>query len=191
MKKIKLLLLLPILVFFNSCGYNSMVEKQEAVERSWSDVETQYQRRMNLIDNLVQTVKGYANFEQETLTKVIEARSKATSVTLKVDQLSEENVQKYQEAQSQLNGTLSRLMAVAENYPDLKANEGFRDLRTELVGSENRVSTAIKYFNEAVGDYNTYIRKFPNNLTASMFGFEKKGYFKAEEGAAKVPQVKF
>jgi LemA protein len=191
MKKIKLLLLLPILVLFNSCGYNSMVEKQEAVERSWSDVETQYQRRMNLIDNLVQTVKGYANFEQETLTKVIEARSKATSVTLKVDQLSEENVQKYQEAQSQLNGTLSRLMAVAENYPDLKANEGFRDLRTELVGSENRVSTAIKYFNEAVGDYNTYIRKFPNNLTASMFGFEKKGYFKAEEGASKAPKVKF
>jgi LemA protein len=191
MKKIKVLLVLPILVFLNSCGYNSMVEKQEAVERSWSDVETQYQRRMNLIDNLVQTVKGYANFEQETLTKVIEARSKATSVTLKVDQLSEENVKKYQEAQSQLNGTLSRLMAVAENYPDLKANEGFRDLRTELVGSENRVSTAIKYFNEAVGDYNTYIRKFPNNLTASMFGFEKKGYFKAEEGAAKVPTVKF
>lgn len=168
-----------------------MVEKQEGVEASWAQVDVQYQRRNDLIGNLVETVKGYVKYEQETLVKVVEARAKATQVNVQADQLTEENIQKYQEAQGQLGLALSKLLSITENYPDLKANESFADLRAEIAGTENRIAQARRKFNESVQDYNTYIRKFPNNMTAGMFGFEKKGYFKADAGSEKAPVVKF
>ncbi|MBC7451064.1 MAG: LemA family protein [Cytophagales bacterium] len=176
---------------FSSCGYNSMVEKQEGVEASWAQVDVQYQRRNDLIGNLVETVKGYVKYEQETLVKVVEARAKATQVNVQADQLTEENIKKYQDAQGQLGLALSKLLSITENYPDLKGNQAFADLRVELAGTENRIAQARRKFNEAVEDYNVYIRKFPNNLTAGMFGFEKKGYFKSDAGSEKAPQVKF
>lgn len=168
-----------------------MVQKQEGVDAAWSQVDVQYQRRNDLIGNLVETVKGYVKYEQETLVKVVEARAKATQVTIQADQLTEENIKKYQDAQGQLGLALSKLMSITENYPDLKGNEAFADLRVELAGTENRIAQSRRKFNEAVQDYNTYIRSFPNNLTAGMFGFEKKGYFKAEAGSEKAPTVKF
>jgi len=180
-----------ISLLFSSCGYNSMVEKQEGVEAAWAQVDVQYQRRSDLIGNLVETVKGYANFEQETLTKVVEARASATQVVVKADQLTEENIEKYQAAQGQLTSALSKLMSITENYPNLKADQGFSDLRAELSGTENRIAVARRNFNEAVQSYNTYIRSFPNNMTAGMFGFEKKGYFKSDAGSEKAPTVKF
>lgn len=173
------------------CGYNSMVGKEEAIDGKWAQVENQYQRRMDLIPNLVETVKGAADFEKGTLESVIEARSKATSIQLKSDELTQENLDKFQAAQSQLSGALSRLMMVAEQYPQLQATQAFRDLSVQLEGTENRIAVERMNFNEAVQDYNAYIRKFPNNLTASMFGFEKKAYFKADEGAKEVPKVSF
>jgi LemA protein len=188
---VKLILGLTVILSLSSCGYNTMVQKQEAVEGKWSDVETQYQRRNDLIPNLVNTVKGYADFEQQTLTQVIEARSKATSMNINADNLTEENLQQFQQAQNQLSGALSRLMVVVERYPDLKANENFRDLQAQLEGTENRIALARKNFNEAVQDYNAYIRKFPNNMIAGMFDFEKKAYFKSTEGAETAPQVSF
>jgi LemA protein len=188
---VKLILGLTVILSLSSCGYNTMVQKQEAVEGKWSDVETQYQRRNDLIPNLVNTVKGYADFEQQTLTQVIEARSKATSMNINADNLTEENLQQFQQAQNQLSGALSRLMVVVERYPDLKANENFRDLQAQLEGTENRIALARKNFNEAVQDYNAYIRKFPNNMIAGIFDFEKKAYFKSTEGAETAPQVSF
>lgn len=173
------------------CGYNSMVGKEEAIDGKWAQVENQYQRRMDLIPNLVETVKGAADFEKGTLESVIEARSKATSIQLKSDELTQENLDKFQAAQSQLSGALSRLMMVAEQYPQLQATQAFRDLSVQLEGTENRIAVERMNFNEAVQDYNAYIRKFPNNLTASMFGFEKKAYFKADQGAKEVPKVSF
>ena len=174
-----------------SCGYNSMVGKEETITGKWAQVENQYQRRADLIPNLVNTVKGYADFEKGTLTQVIEARAKATQVRIDPGDLSPENIQKFQAAQDQLGSSLGRLLAVAEAYPNLKANEGFQDLRVQLEGTENRIAVARQDFNASVQDYNTYVRSFPNNLFAGMFGFKQKGYFQAQPGSEKVPEVKF
>lgn len=175
----------------SSCGYNSMVEKDEGVTKAWANVETQYQRRSDLIPSLVNTVKGYANFEQETLTKVVEARSKATSVQFNADELTPENIAKFQEAQSQLSGALSRLLVSVERYPDLKASTQFSQLQAQLEGTENRIAVARNNFNDSVRDYNTYIRKFPKNIVAGMFDFDKKGYFESDKGTEKAPEVNF
>ncbi len=192
MKLFKLLILSALCALsLSSCGYNTMVEKQEAVEAQWSQVENVYQRRADLIPNLVATVKGYATHESETLTAVVDARSKATSVTIDASSLTEENMAKFQQAQGELSSALSRLMAVKEAYPDLKANENFRDLSAQLEGTENRISTERKKFNDTARDYNTYIRKFPNNIVSSIFGFDAKPYFKADEGSDKAPKVEF
>ncbi|MBE6310711.1 MAG: LemA family protein [Bacteroidales bacterium] len=175
----------------SSCNYNTLVEKQEAVESAWSQVENVYQRRADLIPNLVNTVKGYAAHEQETLEGVIEARSKATQITVSADDLTEENIKRFQAAQGELQQALGKLLAITENYPDLKANENFRDLQAQLEGTENRITVERQKFNETVKDYNTSIRKFPTNIYAGWFGFEKKGYFEAQAGAEKAPEVKF
>lgn len=174
-----------------SCNYNSLVEKEQKVNQSWAQVENQYQRRADLIPNLVNTVKGYSTHEQVTLTKVTEARAKATSITLDADDLTEENLAKYQEAQNELSGALKSLLAVTEAYPDLKANENFMNLQTQLEGTENRIATERMRYTEAVQDYNTSIKKFPTNIYAGWFGFEEKPQFKAEAGAQKAPEVKF
>lgn len=174
-----------------SCNYNSLVEKEQKVNQSWAQVENQYQRRADLIPNLVNTVKGYSTHEQETLTKVTEARAKATSITLDADDLTEENLAKYQEAQNELSGALKSLLAVTEAYPDLRANENFMNLQTQLEGTENRIATERMRYTEAVQDYNTSIKKFPTNIYAGWFGFEEKPQFKAEAGAQKAPEVKF
>lgn len=174
-----------------SCDYNSLVEKQESVESAWSQVENVYQRRADLIPNLVNTVKGYAAHEKETLEGVIEARSKATQITVSADDLSEENIKKFQAAQGELQQALGKLLAITENYPDLKANENFRDLQAQLEGTENRITVERQKFNETVKVYNTSIRKFPTTIYAGWFGFEKKGYFEAQVGAEKAPEVQF
>lgn len=192
MKKLVRLSLLGLFaMLLNSCGYNSMVSKDEAVSSQWANVETAYQRRADLIPNLVNTVKGYANFEQETLTQVVEARAKATSMHVDASKLDEASIQQFQANQQQLSGALSRLLVVVEKYPDLKANQNFLELQSQLEGTENRISVERRRFNEMVQDYNSYIRKFPNNLIASMFNFEKKGYFQAEAGAEIAPKVEF
>jgi LemA protein len=192
MKKLKLFLLTAVsIVFLSSCGYNTMVEKDEAVKGKWAQVQNQYQRRMDLIPNLVETVKGMANFEKSTLEAVIQARAEATKVTIDANDLSPEKVAQFQKAQEGLTGALSKFMTIVEQYPDLKATQGFKDLMTDLEGTENRIAVARMEFNEAVQDYNTYIRKFPNNMTAGMFGFAAKGYFEAEAGADKAPKIKF
>ncbi len=178
-------------VSLSSCGYNTMVEKQEAVDAQWAQVENVYQRRSDLIPNLVATVKGYASHESETLTAVVEARTKATSVNVDASSLSQEQLENFQKAQGELSSALGRLLAIQEAYPDLKANENFRDLSAQLEGTENRISTERKKFNDTARDYNTFIKKFPNNLTASIFSFESKPYFKADEGAEKAPKVEF
>ncbi len=187
--------LIPLLfiasVSLSSCGYNSMVSKQEAVTAQWSQVENVYQRRADLIPNLVETVKGYANFEKGTLTEVIEARAKATSVTVDASKLDPESIKKFQEAQAGLSSSLSRLLVVAEQYPDLKANQNFLELQAQLEGTENRITVERMKFNTTVQDYNTYIRKFPQNMVAGMFDFEQKGYFEAKEGSENAPAVKF
>ena len=175
----------------SSCGYNSMVEKEEAVNTAWSNVENQYQRRADLIPNLVNTVKGYTTHEQETLESVVNARSKATQITLNAENMTPEKLKEYQAIQGEVGSALSRLLAVSENYPELKANQNFQELQAQLEGTENRISVERRNFNQATQDYNTYIRKFPNNLFANMFGFEKKPYFEAEAGNEKAPEVKF
>ncbi len=181
-----------VLLFFMGCNtYNNLVKQEELVSEKWSQVENVYQRRADLIPNLVETVKGYANFEKETLTQVIEARAKATAVNINPNNLTSESLQQFQQAQEGLSSALSRLMVVVEKYPELKANANFMDLQAQLEGSENRIATERRTFNEAVRTYNTYLRRFPSNLFAGIFGFEKKGYFEAQEGAEKPPQVKF
>ena len=175
----------------SSCGYNTMVEKEEAVNTAWSNVENQYQRRADLIPNLVNTVKGYAAHESETLASVVEARAKATQITVSADQLTPEALARYQQAQGEIGSALGRLMRITENYPDLKANQNFQELQAQLEGTENRISVERRNFNQATQDYNTYIRKFPQNLIAGMFGFEKKPYFEAEEGNNVAPAVEF
>jgi len=187
----KLLVALVALVSLNSCGYNTMTEKEEAVNKAWSNVENQYQRRSDLIPNLVNTVKGYAQHEQSTLTAVLEARSKATQITVNADDLTPEKLKEYQAAQGQVTSALGKLLAISEAYPDLKANENFKELQAQLEGTENRISVERRNFNEVVGDYNTYIRKFPQNIMASIFGFEKRAYFEAEAGSEKAPKVEF
>lgn len=171
--------------------YNGMVEQEESVNTAWSQVENVYQRRADLIPNLVNTVKGYAAHESETLQGVIEARSKATQVSVNAEDLTEANIKKFQAAQGELQQALGRLLMLTENYPDLKANENFRDLQAQLEGTENRITVERQKFNETAKVYNTNIRKFPNNIFAGMFGFEKKGYFEAQQGAEKAPEVKF
>jgi LemA protein len=185
-------LVLGVLVVFSACGsYNTAVGKDEAVKKSWSQVENQYQRRSDLIPNLVSTVKGYANFEAKTLQAVIEARSKATQTTVDVNNLSPENIQQFEQAQGALSGALSRLLVTVERYPDLKANQNFLDLQKQLEGTENRISVERKNFNESVNDYNSYIRRFPTNLFVGIFGFAPKGYFQATEGSERAPSVQF
>lgn len=174
-----------------SCNYNSLVEKQQQVESSWAEVENQYQRRADLIPNLVATVKGYAAHESKTLEQVTEARAKATSVTIDASNLNEESLAKFQQAQGELSSALSRLLAVTENYPELKANENFRDLQAQLEGTENRVTTARTRYTQIVADYNASIKKFPTVIYAGWFGFDAKPQFKAEAGAEKAPDVNF
>lgn len=175
----------------NSCGYNTMVTMEEQVAAAWSQVENQYQRRADLIPNLVNTVKGYADFEQETLTQVIEARAKATSINVDASELDPQQVQRFQEAQEQLSGALSRLLVTVERYPELKANQNFLELQAQLEGTENRIATERMRYNEIVQEYNAYIRSFPQNLIAGWFDFERKGYFEAESGAEQAPTVTF
>lgn len=172
-------------------SYNKMVTKEEQVTGAWSQVENVYQRRADLIPNLVNTVKGYADFEQETLQGVIEARSKATGINVNTDDLSPEKIQQFQQAQQGLSSALSRLMVVVERYPDLKANQNFIKLQDQLEGTENRIAVERRRFNEVTQDYNTYIRKFPQTMLAGMYGFEKKGYFEADQGAEDAPEVSF
>ncbi|WP_370450910.1 LemA family protein [Olivibacter sp. XZL3] len=175
----------------SSCGYNSMVKLDENVQSKWAEVENAYQRRADLIPNLVNTVKGAANFEQQTLTNVVEARAKATSINIDPSNLTPEAIKQFEDAQGALTGSLSRLMAVAENYPELKATENFQGLQAQLEGTENRIAVARRGFNEATQQYNSTIRSFPNNLMAGIFGFKAKGYFTAQAGADKAPEVKF
>jgi LemA protein len=171
--------------------YNGMVTMGESVTSQWGNVETQYQRRLDLIPNFVNTVKGAANFEQQTLTQVIEARAKATSVTIDPKNLNEQTMAQFQQAQGQVSSALARLMVVVEKYPELKATQNFRDLQVTLEGTENRISVERRKFNEIALSYNTYIKKFPQNFIAGMFSFQAKPYFKSAEGADKAPEVKF
>jgi LemA protein len=181
--------LLPLSL--SSCNYNSLVEKQQTVEQNWAEVENQYQRRADLIPNLVNTVKGYTAHESETLQKVVEARAKATSINIDAENLNEETLAKFQKSQNELSGALKSLLAVTEAYPDLKANENFKELQTQLEGTENRITTARGRYTQAVMEYNTAIKKFPTNIYAGWFGFESKPQFKAEAGAEKAPEVQF
>jgi len=192
MKKVRnLIVLLFAAATLSSCGYNNMVDKSEAVTGQWAQVENVYQRRADLIPNLVATVKGYAEFEKETLQGVIEARAKATSINIEADDLNPETIAKFQKAQGQLSGALSRLMVTVERYPDLKANQNFLQLQAQLEGTENRITVERQKFNTVTQDYNSYIKKFPRVLYASWFDFEKKGYFEAESGASEAPKVEF
>ena len=182
---------LIILYRLSVTPYNNMVRMEEQITSQWAQVENVYQRRADLIPNLVNTVKGYATFERETITKVIEARARATQVTINPEGLTPEALQKFQQAQGDLGSALSRLMVVVERYPELKANQNFLELQAQLEGSENRIAVERNKFNETVQRYNAYIRSIPNNIIASIFGFAKKPYFEAETGAEKVPEVKF
>ena len=187
-----ILLGLGAVLIFSMCGaYNGAVGKEENVKKAWSQVENQYQRRSDLIPNLVNTVKGYANFEQQTLTAVIQARASATQVRVDPDNLTPEKIQEYEQRQQGVSGALGRLLVVAEAYPNLKANENFLDLQKQLEGTENRISVERRNFNEAVNGYNASIRRFPTNLLVGMFGFTPKGYFQGVQGSDRAPEVKF
>ena len=190
-KRLKKYLIFLLVPFITSCGYNTMVTLDEGISSQWAQVENAYQRRADLIPNLVNTVKGYADFEKETLTQVIEARSKATSVNIDPGNITPEAISQFQNAQSGLSSALSRLMVVVERYPELKANQNFLELQAQLEGTENRISVERRKFNETTRQYNTYIRKFPKNIVAGIFGFDKKTYFEAEEEAKEVPKVEF
>ena len=182
--------ILGCLLWFKG-AYNNMVTAEEGVSAAWSQVENVYQRRADLVPNLVATVKGYAAHESSTLEGVVEARSKATQVTVSADDLSPEALAKFNAAQGDLTNALGRLLMLTENYPDLKASQNFSELQAQLEGTENRITTERMKFNETAKAYNTLIRKFPDNIVASMFGFEKKGYFEAAAGAEKAPVVEF
>lgn len=186
-----LLFLLLVLFGVGGCSYNKLVDKEEKVRSQWAQVENAYQRRANLIPNLVNTVKGAANFEKETLTAVMNARASATQTKLTADNLTEANLKAFQQAQAGVSSALSRLLVSVEAYPDLKANQNFRDLMNELAGSENRISVERKRFNDLVQDYNRQVRSFPANMMAGIFGFEQKAYFEAKEGTELPPEVKF
>lgn len=193
MKKstIIIIVVVALLAIWGVRGYNGLVTMDENVSGQWSNVETQYQRRADLIPNLVNTVKGYASHEKETLEGVVEARSKATQMTVDANDLTPEKLAEYQKAQGAVTSALGKLLAITENYPDLKANQNFLELQAQLEGTENRITEARKRYNEAVQDYNVLIRKFPNNLFAGMFGFSKKEKFEASSGASEAPKVEF
>ena len=180
-----------IVVIWCITGYNSLVGMDENVSNQWANVETQYQRRSDLIPNLVNTVKGYATHEQETLEGVVEARSKATQIKVDPQNLTPEKLAEYQQAQGQLATALGKLLAITENYPDLKANQNFQELQAQLEGTENRITVARKNFNDAAREFNTSIRRFPKNILAGLFGFDKRTYFEAQEGAETAPSVEF
>lgn len=185
------IIVIALAAFWIKGQYNSMVDQDENVKTAWSQVENQYQRRADLVPNLVNTVKGYATHERETLEAVIEARAKASQTTINAGNLDQASLQKFQEAQGQLSSALSRLMVVMEKYPDLKANESFNTLQAQLEGTENRISVERKRFNETAQEYNKYIRNFPANIVAGVFGFAQRPYFAAEAGAEKAPVVDF
>lgn len=193
MKKtwIIIIAVIAVITIYGVSSYNSMVSQEEAVGTAWSNVENQYQRRADLIPNLVNTVKGYAAHEKETFDAVVSARAKATQTTVSIDDLTPEKMEAYQRAQGEVGSALSRLLAVTENYPELKANENFQTLQAQLEGTENRISVERRNFNDVARAYNTSIRRFPKNIFAGMFGFEKRPYFEAQEGAEKAPEVKF
>lgn len=181
-----------ILLFAGGCNsYNGLVSQEENVNNAWAQVENQYQRRADLIPNLVNTVKGYAAHESQTLQAVIDARAKATSITIDPTNLDEATLEQYQQAQGELSSALNRLMAVSEAYPDLKANQNFRDLQVQLEGTENRIATERGRYTEAVKEYNLKVRRFPGSIFAGLFGFDTKPQFKAEAGANQAPDVQF
>ena len=186
-----ILVVIAVAVLWGVGRYNNLVQLEEAVKTAWSQVENNYQRRSDLIPNLVSTVKGYAGHEENTLTAVIEARSKASQINISGDDLSEEAIANFQKNQNELGAAIGRLLAVSEAYPELKANENFLDLQAQLEGTENRISESRRSYNETARSYNTKIRVFPENIVASLFKFEPKGYFKAEEGATSAPVVQF
>jgi LemA protein len=193
-KNLGLFLIIGLILLLGGCGcsgYNTMVTQDQDVKGKWGNVQSQYQRRSDLIPNLVNTVQGAANFEKSTLEAVISARAKATQTTIDAGDLTPENIAKYQAAQSQLSGALSRLLVTVEQYPDLKANQNFRDLQAQLEGTENRIKVARNDFNTAVQTFNTTVKSFPNMIFAGMFGFKEKGYFAADAGAEKAPSVNF
>lgn len=193
MKKsvIIIIVLAVILIGWGVTSYNGLVTMDENVSGKWSNVETQYQRRADLIPNLVNTVKGYASHEKETLEGVVAARSQATQIKVDPSNLTPEKLAEYQKAQGAVTSALGKLLAITENYPDLKANQNFLELQAQLEGTENRINVARKNFNDAAQSYNTAIRRFPKNIFAGMFGFEKRAYFEAEEGTDKAPKVEF
>ncbi|MGB0888332.1 MAG: LemA family protein [Vicingaceae bacterium] len=192
MKKIKTLLLVVVAAtMLSSCGYNSMVELEENAITQWANVESSYQRRADLIPNLVNTVKGYAEHEKETLTEVMEARAKATSINIDASKLTPETIKQYQAAQTGISGALGKLMMVSERYPDLKANQNFLELQAQLEGTENRINVERNKYNQAVGEFNKTIKKFPNNVFNAMYGFEAKVRFEAQEGSENAPTVEF
>lgn len=196
MKKSWIILIVVILIallIFSSFkrNYNRMIALSENVTKQWANVESVYQRRLDLIPNLVSTVKGYADFEKETLTQVIEARSRATSATIDPNNITAENLQNFQQMQGALSSALSRLLVVVERYPELKANQNFLDLQAQLEGTENRISVERRKFNNTAQSYNTFIKRFPQTIYANIFNFEEKAYFEAEEAAAEAPKVEF
>ncbi|HEX8677088.1 MAG TPA: LemA family protein [Segetibacter sp.] len=193
-KNLTLIVILAAVLILGGCGcgsYNSLVQQDESVKNSWNKVQSDYQRRADLIPNLVNTVKGEANFEQTTLTNVINARASATQIRVDPDDLTPERVQQFQAAQGQLSQSLGRLLAVAEAYPNLRANDAFRGLQAQLEGTENRIKTARNDFNDAVQNYNTQVRRFPTNIFAGMMGFKQRQGFAAEAGSQRAPEVKF
>jgi LemA protein len=189
-----IVIIIAVVVILGGCGvskYNKIVNLDESVKTSWGTVQSQYQRRSDLIPNLVATVKGAANFEKETLTQVIEARAKATSIQVRAEDLTPEKVQQFQAAQGQLSAALGRLLAVSESYPTLQANQNFKDLQAQIEGTENRIAVARKDFNDQARVYNSAIRTFPNNIVAGFGGFQQRPYFEAQPGAENAPKVQF
>jgi LemA protein len=191
MRKYAIWIVLGVLVLFGIGSYNGLVGSRESVNKAWANVEAQYQRRSDLIPNLVSTVKGAAEFEKSTLEAVIEARSKATSVRIDPNNLTPEKLQEFQQAQAQVGGALSRLLAVAESYPQLQAIGNFKELQSQLEGTENRINEARRVYNEAAQEYNASRAQFPRIIIASLFGFKERPYFDADKGAEKAPSVKF
>jgi LemA protein len=193
-KNLGLIIILGALLVFGGCactGYNGLVQQDENVRKTWNNVQSEYQRRNDLIPNLVNTVKGAANFEQQTLVQLMEARAKATSVNIDPANITPEKLAEFQQAQSQISSGIGRLLAVVENYPDLKANANFQALQAQLEGTENRIKVARNDFNGAVQEYNVKVRSFPMNMLAGMFGFKFKPGFQADPGSERAPEVKF
>lgn len=188
---IAIIAVVALLIIWCSTKYNGMVTQDEKVSTAWSNVQTQYQRRADLIPNLVNTVKGYAKHESETLEGVVAARAKATQITVDPENLTPEKLQEYQKAQGEISSALGKLIAITENYPELKANENFSELQSQLEGTENRITESRRLYNEAVQDFNLMARRFPGNIVASIFGFSAKTKFEASDGSEKAPEVKF